>query len=179
VRKVDVRLVAATHRDLDAMARDERFRSDLLFRLDVLPVKVPPLRDRPEDVPLLLSHFLAVARAKNPHSPVERFASGVVTELARRPWPGNVRELQNFVERLVVVGTGPEIRLDDLASDALAESDASPVVKARDSLVTLRQLEADYIAWVVARCGGNKTRAAEILGIDVSTIHRRERAGIH
>jgi len=178
VRKVDVRLIAATHRDLETMARDGLFRQDLFFRLNVVPVAVPALRDRPEDVPLLLEHFLEGARARNPYSPVERFSPEAVATLARRPWPGNVREVQNLVERLVVVGTQSVVGVSDLPVEAVPTSDPTPLVGARGALVPLRQLEAEYIAWVVAQCGGNKTRAAEILGIDVSTIHRRERAGL-
>ena len=126
---------------------------------------------------MLAEHFLAQARARNPRSPVTSLAPEVVAELARMPWPGNVRELENLVERLVVLGSQPAVDLSLLRLHAApGVPDMHPLAAAQEQVVPLRQLEGDYIAWVVARCGGNKTRAAELLGIDVSTIHRRERA---
>jgi two-component system, NtrC family, response regulator HydG len=175
-RRVDVRLIAATHRDLEERVREGAFRQDLFYRLNVVPLSVPALRERKEDVPLLVDHFLARARERNPHTRVEGFSPDVVAALARAPWPGNVRELENLIERLVVVCSGAEVSIEDLELHVSGlVGDASPLLEARQKLVPLRQLEDDYIAWVVARCDGNKTRAAEILGIDVSTIHRRSR----
>ncbi|HSN24955.1 MAG TPA: sigma-54 dependent transcriptional regulator [Kofleriaceae bacterium] len=175
-RTVDVRIVAATHQDLERRAKEGAFRQDLYYRLDVVPVTVPPLRQRLDDVPILLEHFLEAARARNPHSPVQRIAPEVVTALSRYPWPGNVRELENLIERLVVVGTSAELGIGDLT--ALAPTIVGGQDRfslPRDQLSTLRELEEEYIAWVVERCGGNKTRAAEVLGIDPSTLHRRSR----
>ncbi len=175
-RIVDVRIVAATHQDLERRAKEGGFRQDLYYRLNVVPVTVPPLRQRLDDVPILLEHFLEAARARNPHSPVQRIAPEVVTALSRYPWPGNVRELENLIERLVVVGTTAELGLGDLT--ALAPTIVGGQDRfslPRDQLSTLREVEEEYIAWVVERCGGNKTRAAEVLGIDPSTLHRRSR----
>lgn len=175
-RAVDVRLVAATHQDLEARVADGGFRQDLYYRLNVVPIVVPPLRDRLEDVPILVEHFLATARARNPHSPVAQFAPEVVTALARYSWPGNVRELENLIERLVVVATSAEVGLEELT--ALVPSlvgNQERFSLPRDRLATLRDVEEEYIAWVVEKCGGNKTRASEILGIDPSTLHRRSR----
>ncbi len=181
-RRVDVRIVAATHQDLEERVRTGGFRSDLYFRLAVVPIGIPALRDRIEDVPPLVEHFLARARARNPHSPVERFSSALVGALARRSWPGNVRELENLVERLVVIGARAELDVDALTSAAPGAemATAGPGVSdgfaiTREPPPTMRELEGEYIAWVVAREGGNKTRAAEVLGVDVSTIHRRLR----
>jgi two-component system response regulator HydG len=176
-RTVDVRVVAATHQDLDAKVARSEFRQDLFYRLNVVPVTVPSLRERSEDVPLLAEHFLAAARAKNPWSPVRALAPELLAALVRCPWPGNVRELENVIERLVVVTPRETLALADLEAQAPAVlgAGAGPVADAKQRMVPLRQLELEYIAWVVAQCGGNKTRAAEILGIDVSTIHRRER----
>ena len=175
-RATDVRILAATHQDLDAHVAGGGFRADLYYRLNVVPVMVPPLRERPEDVPALVERFLDRARKRNPGARVRRFAPEALVALSRGSWPGNVRELENVVERLVIVGQNPEVDLDELEANApgLAAA-ASPVADARHKLYTLRQLESEYIAWMVTRCGGNKTRAAEILGIDVSTIHRREK----
>jgi two-component system response regulator HydG len=140
---------------------------------------VPPQRERLEDVPLLVEHFLARARRRNPGARVRAFAPALIDTLARASWPGNVRELENVVERLVIVGRDEVADVAELEANApavlAAGAGADPRVAAGQKLVTLRQLEADYIAWVVAQVGGNKTKAAEILGIDVSTIHRRER----
>ncbi|MFB1478869.1 sigma-54-dependent transcriptional regulator [Corallococcus sp. RDP092CA] len=175
-RKVDVRILAATHQDLDARVKEGRFRADLFYRLNVVSLRVPPLRERTEDIPKLAEHFVAQARARNPRSPVTTLSPEVVATLTRMPWPGNVRELENLVERLVVLGAQPTVDLAQLrlhTSDGAPE--AHPLAAAHGQVVPLRQLEGEYIAWVVARCGGNKTRAAELLGIDVSTIHRRER----
>jgi two-component system response regulator HydG len=178
-RSVDVRVIAATHQNLEARVKEGRFRADLFYRLNVVSLRIPPLRERQEDVPMLVEHFVAQARARNPRSPVTELAPEVVAELAHMPWPGNVRELENLVERLVLLGSQPTVDLPLLrlhASGSAPDLPTHPLAAAPEQVVPLRQLESEYIAWVVARCGGNKTRAAELLGIDVSTIHRRERA---
>jgi two-component system response regulator HydG len=176
-RKVDVRVVAATHQDVEARIREGKFRADLFYRLNVVPLRVPSLRERREDIPLLLEHFVAQSRKRNPRAKLTHFAPEAVAALVTAPWPGNVRELENLVERLVVVANQEvaDLPLLQLHAPGLVEGEAHPLGQAQAKLMTLRQLESEYIAWVVARCGGNKTKAAEILGIDVSTIHRRER----
>jgi two-component system, NtrC family, response regulator HydG len=174
-RRVDVRLIAATHQDLEVRVRDGAFRADLFYRLNVLPIRLPPLRERAEDLPVLLEHFLASARARNPKAVLESFSADAVRRLARFSWPGNVRELENAVERCVVLASnsvGEESLIDEALSPAV---DTHPLLTAQQQLVSLRRLEEDYIQWVVQHCDGNKTRAAEILGIDVSTIHRRDK----
>jgi two-component system, NtrC family, response regulator HydG len=176
LRRVDVRIVAATNQDLDRRVAAGQFRSDLYFRLNVVSVLAPPLRDRREDVPELVEWFVARARARNPAAKARRVSPEAVGCLAGYPWPGNVRELENVVERLVILAPGAEIRVEDVERFAPRLASGTPPFEvAQEKLVTLRELEGMYITWVVARCGGNKTRAAEILGIDVSTIHRRER----
>ncbi|HEY4239035.1 MAG TPA: sigma-54 dependent transcriptional regulator [Kofleriaceae bacterium] len=173
-RHVDVRIIAATHRDLEARIESGDFRADLFYRLDVVPIQVPPLRDRLDDLPLLATHFLARARARNPHAVVASLAPDVLAALARYAWPGNVRELENLVERLVVVGLHAEASLADLAELAPRVVDGGERFSLpRDRLATLRDVEEEYIEWMLQRCGGNKTRAAEHLGIDPSTLHRR------
>jgi two-component system, NtrC family, response regulator HydG len=175
-RAVDVRLVAATHQDLEQRVLDGGFRQDLFYRLNVVPLRVPPLRERLADIPLLVAHFLAAARTRNPHSPVVRLSPEIVTALTRYPWPGNVRELQNLVERLVVVGTTPELGISELTAIAPSiHGNQDRFSLPRDRLATLREVEEEYIAWVVERCNGNKTKASEVLGIDPSTLHRRTR----
>ncbi|MCY1020594.1 sigma-54-dependent transcriptional regulator [Pyxidicoccus sp. MSG2] len=173
-RSVDVRVIAATHQDLEARVKEGRFRADLFYRLNVVSLRIPPLRERPEDIPMLVEHFVARARTRNPRSPVTALDPDVVAALARMPWAGNVRELENLIERLVVLGSQSTVDLSLLRHHASGGAlEPHPLAAAYEQVVPLRQLESEYIAWVVARCGGNKTRAAELLGIDVSTIHRR------
>ena len=175
-RTVEVRIVAATHQDLETRVREGRFRADLFSRLNVVTLRIPPLRERREDIPLLVEHFVSRARARNPRSKVMALSPEVVSALGAMPWPGNVRELENLVERLVVLVPRETVELADLRLHAPSVNpEAHPLTLAQEGLWPLRQLEGEYISWVVARCGGNKTRAAELLGIDVSTIHRRER----
>jgi two-component system response regulator HydG len=170
-RKVDVRIVAATHQELEGR---EGFRQDLFYRLNVVALTVPPLRDRIEDIPALVEHFLGKARERNPSTAARQLAPAVLAALARCPWAGNVRELENAVTRLVVVCASEVIELADLETHVPhVLGRAAPLDHAKTELTTLRDLETDYIAWVIDKCGGNKTRAAEILGIDPSTIHRR------
>jgi two-component system response regulator HydG len=166
---IDVRLVSATHRDLEARVAAGEFREDLYYRLDVVPIRLPPLRERSEDIPALVAHFFAQSCARNPHSPARRLAPELVAALAREPWPGNVRELENHVERMVVMAAGPRLGVDALDRvRRVAE-------RADDRVRTLREVQEDHINDVLARCGGNKTRAAELLGVDPSTLHRRQR----
>ena len=175
-RKVDVRMVAATHQELEARVREGRFRQDLFYRLNVVPLHVPPLRERREDIPLLVEHFVAQSRKRNPRARLAGFSPEALAALAAAPWPGNVRELENLVERLAVVTVQETVDLPTLQLHAPGVTvEAHPLSRAQGQLIPLRQLEGEYIAYVVAQCGGNKTKAAEILGIDVSTIHRRER----
>ncbi|MBK7857897.1 MAG: sigma-54-dependent Fis family transcriptional regulator [Archangiaceae bacterium] len=177
VRTVDVRVLAATHKDLGRLVQERAFREDLFYRLNVVAVTLPPLRERAGDIPALVERFFARARERSPSSPVTELAPALVSALAARDWPGNVRELENTVERIVVTGAGPRADVETLDA-ALADGPRGPQFSVeRPLLVPLRQLEAEYIAWAISRCGGNKTRAAELLGIDVSTIHRRGKAG--
>mgnify|MGYP000886456919 CR=1 FL=1 len=166
---IDVRLISATHRDLEARVAEGAFREDLYYRLDVVPIRLPPLRDRSEDIPALVAHFFAQSCARNPHSPARRLAPELIAALAREAWPGNVRELENHVERMVVMASGPRLGVEAL--DRVRRNAERP----DDRVRTLREVQDDYISDVLARCGGNKTRAAELLGVDPSTLHRRTR----
>ncbi len=173
-KATNVRVIAATHQDLEARIREGQFRNDLFYRLNVVRVRVPALRERREDIPLLAEHFLQRARARG--AVAQRFSAGAMGLLRDHAWPGNVRELENFVERVAVFCRADSVEAA-LVTEQLAPAPASnPLSAALDQGWSLKQLEAEYIRAVVQACGGNKTRAAEILGIDVSTIHRRERA---
>jgi two-component system response regulator HydG len=174
-RKIDVRVVASTNKDLATLVKEARFRQDLYFRLNVVPIVAPPLRQRRDDVPLLLEHFLWRSRQQTPASAVTGFSADAVKALIEHPWPGNVRELEKLVDRWVITGRQPEIGLDEVRS-ALGEW-SDPLEEARRDLVPLAVVEQRYIAWVMERVGGNKTRAAQILQIDPSTIYRRGKQG--
>jgi two-component system response regulator HydG len=169
--RVDVRVIAATHRDLLALIKVGRFREDLYYRLNVLPVFVLPLRDHPEDIPALAAHFLAEARQRAPLSPVRAIGQDALRVLTESSWPGNVRELASFIERAVVFGVDEIIGSNHLSlipNAALAHGFPFP----SDTPWTLRRLNRAYTDWVLAEAGGNKERAAEILGIDLSTLYR-------
>jgi two-component system response regulator HydG len=176
--QVDVRVIAATHRDLSALVRDGRFREDLYFRLNVLPVVVPPLRDRREDIPALAAHFLAEARRRTPHSPVRSIGPDVLMTLSGALWPGNVRELASAIERAVVFGHDELMDAPDFSS-VPGDASEAPRPSPGEPPWTLRRLNQTYIQWVLSHTGGDKRRAAAILGIDLSTLYRqqRERSG--
>ena len=177
---VDVRVIAATHRDLPALIREGRFREDLYFRLNVLPVVVPPLHQRREDIPVLVTHLLAEVRRRSPDSPVRSIEPDALEILAAAPWPGNVRELASVVERLVVFGRDEKIEarhLSFLSKASLALPSMSPWAGSpADTPWTLRHVAEAYTEHVLLQTGGNKQRAAEILDVDVSTLYRWERA---
>lgn len=170
-RDVDVRIIAATNKDLAAMAADGRFRQDLYFRLNVLPIELPPLRERGEDVVLLIRHFLTTA-AEEHGVPVPEIMPGALAELSRYSWPGNVRELQNVIQRLVILSEG---RIDTADLPEMMNRPSAPSA-APNVLRPLREVELEHIRAVLDAVGGNKTRAAQILGIDRKSIRERLKA---
>jgi len=169
VRRVNVRVLAATNRDLVAEVNAARFRQDLYYRLRVVEIRVPPLRDRRDDVLPLARSFLAEVAAR-----VGRKATGftprAANQLVRYQWPGNVRELENAVERAVVLSRGPRIDVDDLPEEV---SLALPGVRAAGEVRPLEAVERDYILAVIKANDGNKTRAAEQLKIGAATLYRK------
>jgi two-component system response regulator HydG len=171
--RVDVRVIAATHQDLEARVRAGTFRADLFYRLDVVPITIAPLRDRTEDLTALVEHFFTIARTREPHATARRFAPEALAALARYPWPGNVRELANLVERLAVNAEAETIELADLRAVAPHLQAESPACSDGERLATLREVEDRYITHVLELCGGNKVKAAEVLGVDPSTLYRR------
>jgi two-component system, NtrC family, response regulator HydG len=176
VRRCDVRILAATHRVLEDLVAENRFREDLYYRLKVISVRLPPLRERREDIALLAGHFVARVRARVPTSPVQGVAPEAVRLLEEHSWPGNVRELEHVIESAVVTGSSASVSPRDLKA-SLAVIAKHPLDRAKRDLIPLRDLEQEYIDWVLERTGGNKTRAAEMLGIDPSTLYRREVRG--
>jgi two-component system response regulator HydG len=170
-RKVDVRIVAATHRDLAAAVREQKFREDLYYRLHVIPVQLPPLRARREDIPLLIAHFVEEFHRRNPDAPRREMTGDATRRLLELPWPGNVRELRNVVERLLLLGRGKRIDLRDVAA-VMPEPIPEAMAGLAGEIVPLRVLTRRYVEWVIAQTGGNKVRAAQLLEIDASTIYR-------
>jgi formate hydrogenlyase transcriptional activator len=169
--KVDVRLVAATHRDLAKMVADGRFREDLYYRLNVFPVVVPPLRERRDDIPRLVRHFTQQF-ARRMGRRIEAIPMAVMEALARYPWPGNIRELQNVIERAVILSPGPslQIPLNDLqpASEEASESSAAAV--------TLAAAEREHILGALRETGGvlgGPKGAAARLGMKRSTLYKK------
>jgi DNA-binding NtrC family response regulator len=171
--RVDVRLVAATNMDLRSSVDSGRFRSDLYYRLNVIPIHVPPLRDRPEDIRVLAEHFARRA----PGDGVEILPSAMDVMLGM-PWPGNVRELSNVIERAIALGDGVLIQPEDLVEMDL-DSGPDPGYFLRDALargLNLREIGEVVIREALTLCEGNKARTAERLGISRRTLYRRPQA---
>jgi len=169
-RKVDVRILAATHRDLHDMAQQQKFREDLLYRLDVVTVDIPALKHRKEDILPLVEHFLEVFRARFGHTPVTGFTPAVLARFMDYPWPGNVRELSHVVQRMVVLARRPLADVEDLPQAIRFESGNPMDVFSR--VLPARELQHRYAQWALERCAGLKSRTAESLGIDIKTLNR-------
>jgi two-component system, NtrC family, response regulator HydG len=174
-RTVNVRCIAATHKDLAVLVEKGQFREDLFFRLDVLRVRVPPLRERGEDTPRLVDHFLRQSLERSSRSVLAGFEPDALDFLASCDWPGNVRQLENLIERLVVTASQPHARLEDVKRALGPASTSDPIVRLLQNPMTLQDLEDRYLAGILKLVGGNKLKAAEILGVDPSTIYRREK----
>ena len=174
--RVDVRLVCATNRDLEAEVKAGRFREDLYFRINVVTVRMPPLRDRAGDIPILVRHFLNKV-AKREGRAEASVSPEALDVLCHYGWPGNVRELENAIERAVAVAKGNVVLPSDLPVEVYGGSQASPA-GIIDDRPTLGELEKRYIALVLAESSGNKKKAAAKLGIDRRTLYRAiERSG--
>jgi transcriptional regulator with PAS, ATPase and Fis domain len=169
---IDTRLLAATNRDLEEEIRRGGFRRDLYYRLNVIAIYLPPLRDRPDDIPLLAGAFLdrsATTRGETP----KRLSPNAQDAMMHYPWPGNVRELENALERAVILTSGDVIELDALPERITTPEPMKLVEERPVRNPTLETIERAYIMWVLQSEAGNKTRAAETLGIDPSTLHRK------
>jgi two-component system nitrogen regulation response regulator NtrX len=177
--KVDARVLAATNKDLQAEIRAGRFREDLYFRLNVIPIFVPALRDRQEDIPLLADHFMAEF-AREYGRRVKTFDSGARIALQQYPWPGNVRELRNVIERLMIMVPGDAISAADLSfldPSGLTRPAATEPPAERQTLHEARdQFERDLILRTLAEQQGNMSRTAEVLGVERSNLYRKMKA---
>ncbi|MEM0915591.1 MAG: helix-turn-helix domain-containing protein, partial [Planctomycetota bacterium] len=171
---VDVRLVAATHHDLDALVADGTFREDLFYRLAVVRLHLPPLRDRREDIPLLVDHFVKHF-AEQMHKPAPRVSDEVQQALMQQSWPGNIRQLRNAVQNLVVMADGDAIELRHLPPN-LRSDDASGAPTSGGEVsgaMSLDQLEKQAIRHALQATAGNREQAAKILGIGERTLYRK------
>src|SRR6266508_1217267 len=177
VLQVDVRIVAATNQDVAEMVKEKRFREDLYYRLNVITIRVPPLRERPEDIRVLAQHYLRVYAAKNGRK-LEGFTGEAIDRLEAYAWPGNVRELENLIERSVLLARKDRIDAEDLPEEVMGVKRPP-----RDAILELigtplADIEQRLLDETLRITGGNKTQAAKLLGIDVRTVARKlERRG--
>jgi len=174
---IDVRVVAATNRDLQQLIADGQFREDLYYRLNVVPITLPPLRQRQGDIPLLVAHFLEKYNAGR-----KTFTSEATRMLVDYPWPGNIRELENTIERIVILAPNDEITAQDLPAEVRAGSvttSAKPSFVLPEEGCDLEEVEMDLIRQALDRSGGNMNKAAKLVGLTPKTLEaRRERYGL-
>jgi DNA-binding NtrC family response regulator len=177
--RCNVRIVAATNRDLEAEVRAGRFREDLYYRLNVVHLHIPPLRERTEDVRALLSHFFRQLRVDLGREDLAGFSAEAMTLLQSYSWPGNVRELENLVERCVLLSAGPEVDVRDLPEQIRTGADRKSNGGQERVLLpalgidlrnAVEELESSLIRQALARTGGNKNRAAQLLGLNRTTL---------
>jgi transcriptional regulator with PAS, ATPase and Fis domain len=165
--ELEFRVISATHQDLAALVKDGRFREDLYYRLAVIPIRVPSLRERPDDIMLLAQSFLERARGRIDKT-LEGFDRAATDWLLQHHWPGNVRELENVIERAVTLARGPQVTVGDLGIEF-----ASPEAGTGTLRPSLAELEDSYIRRVLEEAGGDKAAAARILGVSIRTLQRR------
>ena len=168
-RHINVRVIAATNRDLDAVIRSGSFRQDLYFRLNVVQIKLPPLREHKSDIPILVTAFLE--RFSDPRGPVRTISEDAMHRLIAYDWPGNVRELENAIERAVALGSGPMLSVADLPSNLQYPSPER--VPEKDEILPLEELERRAILRTLRETGGDKLSAARMLGIGKTTLYRK------
>jgi transcriptional regulator with PAS, ATPase and Fis domain len=165
-QRTDARILAATNADLQREVKEGRFREDLFYRINVVKIDIPPLRERPEDIPLLANHFLKVFNSKRRKS-IARIGPTALAALRKYPFPGNVRELENALEHAFVMCHGEEIQAEHLPSQITSHDGAA------NGITLHRQSEKDVIMEALRRHKGNRTRAAEELGVHRSTLWRK------
>jgi len=170
---VDVRIIAATNLNLAEEVKVKRFREDLYYRLNVIEIRLPPLRERREDIPMLVESFLRKC-ADASHKTLRGMNETALALLMDFPWPGNVRELENVVERAVTLARGEQIVPEDLPPSILgARGDRKIIDEAADRTLPLQEVEKEYILRILEKTGGNKYQAAQALGIDRKTLYRK------
>jgi len=167
-REIDVRILAATHRDLRERVASGQFREDLLYRLEVVVVELPPLRSRREDLPALIEHLLARARARHPHSPVKGLSPEALQRFYDHSWGGNVRELEHVLERVVLLGKSEQVAASDLPATLGTRREAPAAFSG--PVGPMRDMQRRYAAWAYTQLGGRKLMTADQLKIDVKTL---------
>src|SRR5687768_7509712 len=171
--KVDARVLSASNQRLEDLVRAGRFRQDLFYRLNVIRIELPPLRERTEDIPLLVNHFIEKFAQHAKHR-VESIQADALAALKSHDWPGNIRELEHTIERAVILGKEPTIGVGDLPPGLIARGESEFVLgQALAKQLTLHELERQYIARVLESTHGNKTEAARLLGVDRTTLYRK------
>jgi len=172
--KVDVRVIAATNRKMDEEVRKGLFREDLFYRLSVIPIFLPPLRERREDIPLLAQHFLEKHRSEASSTQNKTIGPGVMEILMNYSWPGNVRELENVIERAITLSEEDVIQIHDLPENILHRKSTAENIEGSTNLKDImRSKEREFIRGVLTRAKGDKKAAAEMLGIDLATLYRK------
>ena len=172
-RLLDVRIIAATNRDLEKSVVDGTFREDLFYRLNVIPIQLPPLRDRQEDIPPLAQHFARRIADRMGMAQPPPISPRAMDRLMKQPWRGNVRELENIIERAAALDRDGILGMDDLPFGDTQRKEDKLIDKARQSLLTLQQLEKEYILEVLAECNGSRKNTARRLGITTATLWRK------
>jgi len=167
--RIDLRIIAATNRDLESAARTGAFRQDLYFRLNVVQIKLPPLRERKSDLPLLVNSFLE--KFGDPERPIRTISEDAMRRLMAYDWPGNVRELENAVERAVALGSGPILHIGDLPSNL--QQDSNEKTLDSNELTTIEEMERRFILRALRETNGDKLAAARLLGIGKTTLYRK------
>jgi DNA-binding NtrC family response regulator len=168
--KIDIRLIASTNRDLAKEVKLKKFRSDLYYRLNVIQIKLPPLRERHSDIPLLVTHFIdKFSQSENKH--IESVSPEVMNIFLNYSWPGNLRELENVIERAIVLAKGNVIGLSNIPKDI--RKDTAKNIKLRNNVKPLKELELETIMQAIEACNGNKSRAARALGITRNVLYNR------
>ena len=172
--RVDVRIVAATNRPLETRVKEGQFREDLFYRLNVIPIHIPPLRERRDDIMPLARHFLREAALRS-HKAIQGFTPEAERLMLTYAWPGNVRELRNLIERLVILGTSEHIEPAHLPVQFTGQQDVVPQRESSSSqeFRTLAEVERAYINQVMQRVEANKSKAAKILGISRQTLRKK------
>ena len=173
LKKIDVRIIAATHKDIRILSQENKFREDLYYRICVIPIQLPALKDRKEDIPLLAQFFLDKYCKMN-ETPPKQFSRSALQKLIHLPWPGNVRELENTIERSVVLSDRETIDENDIQTESLSSVPEVLSENLFSKLLTLKEMEKSYIEYVLQRVENVKEKAAIILGINRKTLYRKE-----
>jgi two-component system response regulator HydG len=171
-REVDVRVVSASHRDLRERVAAGLFREDLMYRLEGVAIEIPPLRQRRDDIPLLVERFLAEARAANPKAVVQRLAREAMDRVMEYSWPGNVRELWHATSRVVLLGRDVDGQIGDLPPSVASPAAARTQPEFSGEVMAIRELQRRYAAWALERLGGRKALTCEKLNIDAKTLNK-------